>query len=88
MMPQTRFINIGINLNIREWPGPKRAFVLLHGLVSNSRTWDLVAERLAAAGHRVVAVDQRGHGHRPKAGIGEKIKSALTRHAALLHLYQ
>ena len=37
-------------------------FLLVHGLSSNSRTWDGVARELAAAGHVAVAVDQRGHG--------------------------
>jgi pimeloyl-ACP methyl ester carboxylesterase len=37
-------------------------FLLVHGLASNCRVWDGVAARLAAAGHDVVAVDQRGHG--------------------------
>jgi pimeloyl-ACP methyl ester carboxylesterase len=37
-------------------------FLLVHGLASNCRVWDGVARRLAAAGHDVVAVDQRGHG--------------------------
>lgn len=61
-------VNIGsLSLHIRDWqPGEKSpdkpAFVLLHGLSSNARTWDFVAQRLAAAGYRAVAVDQRGHG--------------------------
>ena len=37
-------------------------FVLVHGLASNLRLWDGVAEALHARGHTVVAVDQRGHG--------------------------
>lgn len=37
-------------------------FLLVHGLSSNARLWDGVAARLAAAGHEVVAVDQRSHG--------------------------
>src|SRR5262252_5842154 len=37
-------------------------FVLVHGLASNLRLWDGVAEHLHARGHTVVAVDQRGHG--------------------------
>ena len=37
-------------------------FVLVHGLASNLRLWDGVAEDLHARGHTVVAVDQRGHG--------------------------
>ncbi len=42
-----------------------RAFLLVHGLASNARLWDGVAGHLAAAGHQVVAVDQRGHGASP-----------------------
>jgi pimeloyl-ACP methyl ester carboxylesterase len=38
------------------------AFVLIHGLASNARLWDGVAEVLAAAGHPVATVDLRGHG--------------------------
>jgi len=37
-------------------------FVLVHGLASNLRLWDGVAEDLHGRGHTVVAVDQRGHG--------------------------
>jgi len=37
-------------------------FVLVHGLASNLRLWDGVAEALHGRGHTVVAVDQRGHG--------------------------
>lgn len=51
-----------IALSVRDWPGQEPAFLLLHGLASNSLLWAGVAERLAAAGHRAVAVDQRGHG--------------------------
>ena len=45
-------------------------FVLVHGLASNLRLWDAVAERLHGRGHTVVAVDQRGHG-RSDAPPGE-----------------
>jgi len=65
-----QFIDIGIKLHIREWDGRNTPFVLLHGLSSNSRTWDAVAEQLAAAGHRVIAVDQRGHGLSDKPDEG------------------
>lgn len=50
--------------------GPGRPVLLVHGLSSNARLWDGVAGRLAAAGHPVVAVDQRGHGHSDKPGHG------------------
>ena len=52
----------GLRLALRRADGPGRPFLLVHGLSSNSRVWDGVARRLAAAGHQVVAVDQRGHG--------------------------
>lgn len=67
---QDYFIDIGLRLHVREWPGDKTAFVLLHGLSSNCRTWEAVAAHLAAAGHRVVTVDQRGHGWSDKPDGG------------------
>ena len=47
-------------------------FVLVHGLASNLRLWDGVAEDLHARGHTVVALDQRGHGRSdaPDASYG------------------
>lgn len=36
--------------------------VLLHGFMDAAGSWDLVAPTLAAAGHRVWALDLRGHG--------------------------
>jgi pimeloyl-ACP methyl ester carboxylesterase len=49
-------------LSVRELDGAGRAFLLVHGLASNARLWDGVAGHLSASGHRVVAVDLRGHG--------------------------
>ncbi len=43
-----------------------RTFLLVHGLASNARLWDGVAERLVARGHPVVTVDLRGHGRSSK----------------------
>ena len=45
-------------------------FLLVHGLASNARLWDGVARHLAALGHPVVAVDQRGHGRSAKPTDG------------------
>jgi pimeloyl-ACP methyl ester carboxylesterase len=53
----------GPRLALRRTDGERRPFLLVHGLASNARTWDGVAAGLAAGGHEVVAVDQRGHGH-------------------------
>jgi pimeloyl-ACP methyl ester carboxylesterase len=63
----------GPALAVREFEGSRpggRPFLLVHGLASNARLWDGVGGHLAAAGHRVVAVDLRGHGlsEEPPAG--------------------
>ncbi len=61
----------GVELHTRRWDGGDGApFVLVHGLASNARLWDGVAAELAAAGHPVVAVDQRGHGQSSKPDDG------------------
>ena len=60
----------GPRLALRRADGKRRPVLLVHGLASNARTWDGVAARLAAAGHEVVAVDQRGHGHSEQTADG------------------
>ena len=53
----------GVALRVRHRPGTAGPpFLLLHGIDSNARMWDQVADRLAAEGHPVYAIDQRGHG--------------------------
>ncbi|HLI23924.1 MAG TPA: alpha/beta fold hydrolase [Acidimicrobiales bacterium] len=44
--------------------------LLVHGLASNAALWDGVAAHLAALGHPVAAVDQRGHGRSAKPDTG------------------
>lgn len=75
--PIDRYIPVragGLTLHVRDWlpqsAARMPAFVCVHGLASNARTWDAVARMLAAAGHRVVAVDQRGHGLSDKPDNG------------------
>jgi pimeloyl-ACP methyl ester carboxylesterase len=49
-----------------EWPAAEPAVVLLHGLAGHAGEWWPVVDRLR--GHaRVVAFDQRGHGHSTRA---------------------
>lgn len=43
-------------------PGAGTPLLLVHGVGSSLDTWDDLPERLAAAGHSVVAVDLLGHG--------------------------
>ncbi len=55
----------GVRLNgLRYGPADHRPpdLVLVPGLASNALLWDGVATALAAAGHRVLAIDQRAHG--------------------------
>ncbi len=56
-------------LSVRDHAGGEPAILALHGLASNARWWDLVADRLVPA-HRVIAVDLPGHGlsDRPDTG--------------------
>jgi pimeloyl-ACP methyl ester carboxylesterase len=49
-----------LRLAATRWPGSGTPVVLLHGLASQRRFWNLVAPKLA--GLPVLAVDQRGHG--------------------------
>ncbi|MFJ5264968.1 alpha/beta fold hydrolase [Streptomyces sp. NPDC088387] len=51
----------GVGLVCRDWGGPGRPIVFLHGLAGHAGEWDVLARRLSP-GHRVVAVDMRGHG--------------------------
>lgn len=55
-----------LRLHVLEWCGETQPFVLLYGLASNATTWLAVGRLLAAQGHRVLAVDQRGHGRSDK----------------------
>ena len=66
----------GVELHTVHWDPTSPAddgqppFLLVHGLASNARLWDGVAIHLAHRGHRVVAVDQRGHGRSSKPDDG------------------
>lgn len=51
----------GVRISCRDWAGPGRPVVLLHGLAGHAGEWDAIARHLSTR-HRVVAVDQRGHG--------------------------
>jgi pimeloyl-ACP methyl ester carboxylesterase len=68
MIPTDTFITSGdLRLRLRDWAGPHTIppILLVHGLASNARTWDLAAP-LLARDFRVTAIDQRGHGQSDK----------------------
>lgn len=75
----------GPRLAVRRWPGELRPFLLVHGLASNARLWDGVARRLSAAGHEVLAVDQRGHGRSEQSAEGYDTTTAAGDLAAQIH---
>lgn len=81
----------GLHLHIREWEGSNTPFVLVHGLSSNCRTWEMVAKYLSVAGHRVITVDQRGHGLSGKPDSGydfDTVSEDLLRLLEILQLEQ
>ena len=59
----------GNSFHYRDWGGKGQPVVLVHGLASNCRIWDLVAPILSQR-FRVVAIDQRGHGESFKPDTG------------------
>lgn len=75
-MPAPRRLSLavadGVELSVvaRRLDGPELPVLLVHGLASNARLWDGVAEAIAGAGHPVAAVDQRGHGLSSKPDHG------------------
>ena len=62
--------DISLNVRTRALDAAGTPVLLVHGLASNARLWDGVASRLAADGHPVAAVDQRGHGQSDKPDGG------------------
>ncbi|MEU2395917.1 alpha/beta hydrolase [Streptomyces sp. NPDC007369] len=51
-----------MQLHTRTWGEGDRPALLIHGIMSDHRTWRRVGPALAERGYRVMAVDLRGHG--------------------------
>jgi pimeloyl-ACP methyl ester carboxylesterase len=62
-----------MKLHTREWGTGDRVAVLVHGIMSDHRTWRRVAPALADQGYRVVAVDLRGHGASGRGEYGAEV---------------
>lgn len=63
-----RLPGVGIDVAATAWPGSGLPVVLLHGLASQRRFWNLVVRRLA--GVAVLALDSRGHGDSDQPSVG------------------
>ena len=70
-------------MHVRNWGGDGPPVVLLHGLASTCRIWDLTAP-IMARDFSVIAVDQRGHGDSGKPENGYDFASVGADVAALL----
>lgn len=82
MTPASRRIPLasrGVTLHVIDWGGDGTPLLLLHGLSSSARIWDLAAPLLTGR-FRVVAADQRSHGlsDRPADGYGFSDTTADT----------
>ncbi len=62
----------GVEIQLSEWTGEGAAVLCIHGLTSNGRCFDLLAEGLTPA-HRVLAPDLRGRGLSDKPDTGYSI---------------
>lgn len=72
----------GTKLRLVDWSSAASPagtpIVLVHGLASNARLWDGPARHLSQTGHRVVAVDLRGHGLSEKPDHGYSVSEVAT----------
>ena len=75
---------VALHVEVREGAPSAVPFVLVHGLASNVRLWDGVAERLHALGHAVIGLDQRGHGRSDAPDAGYDLDTAVADLLALI----
>ncbi|MGG2465438.1 alpha/beta fold hydrolase [Streptomyces sp. RGM 3693] len=62
-----------MQLHTHEWGAGDRIAVLIHGIMSDHRTWRRVGPALAERGYRVIGVDLRGHGRSPRGDYGPEL---------------
>ena len=73
--PKKKMVRLrSLSLHYRDWGGEGQSLILLHGLASNCRIWDLIAPILLED-YAVVAIDQRGHGKSDKPEDGYDFNS-------------
>jgi pimeloyl-ACP methyl ester carboxylesterase len=87
MPPTEIFLDLDrLRLHARDWGGPDNAqpILLVHGLASNARIWDLLAPLLFGE-FRVAAIDQRGHGLSDKTAGGYDFATIAADLAGAIH---
>ncbi|MFE0178397.1 alpha/beta fold hydrolase [Streptomyces sp. NPDC059002] len=62
-----------MKLHTHEWGTGDRVALLVHGIMSDHRTWRRVGPALADRGYRVIGVDLRGHGESGRGAYGAEI---------------
>ncbi|MFJ2773828.1 alpha/beta fold hydrolase [Streptomyces sp. NPDC087300] len=62
-----------MKLHTHEWGTGDRVALLVHGIMSDHRTWRRVGPALAERGYRVIGVDLRGHGESGRGAYGAEI---------------
>ncbi|WP_447040653.1 alpha/beta fold hydrolase [Streptomyces sp. DSM 118878] len=62
-----------MKLHTHEWGTGDRVALLVHGIMSDHRTWRRVGPALADEGYRVIGVDLRGHGASGRGEYGVEI---------------
>ncbi|MFZ2014296.1 MAG: alpha/beta hydrolase [Nocardioides sp.] len=79
-----------VRTRFREWGTAGTPIVLVHGFVESADTWKYTAPRLAAAGHRVYALDLDGWGYSQRVApfTAEHQTTQLLDFIAALHLHR
>lgn len=77
-----------VRTRFRRWGTSGPPIVLVHGFVESADTWQYTASRLAAAGHRVYALDLDGWGYSQRVApfTAEHQTTQLLDFIAALHL--
>ena len=82
--PTEHWSQIGaLDVRYLDWGGEGTPLLALHGLASSAHWYDLVVPYLRSK-HRVIAPDQRGHGHTSQANTGYDWQSLASDAVGLL----
>jgi pimeloyl-ACP methyl ester carboxylesterase len=79
-----------LRTRFRQWGTSGTPIVLVHGFIESADTWQYTAPRLAAAGHRVYALDLDGWGYSQRVApfTAEHQTTQLLDFIAALHLHR